>query len=435
RANDFYGGNLKGIASKLDYLNELGVTMIYLSPIFESSSNHRYDTADYSKIDYLLGGEEDFDNLIQQAREKGISVMLDGVFNHTGADSVYFNKYNHYDSLGAYQSKQSPYFDWYTFYEFPHNYKCWWGITVVPTISRNAKGYQQMIAGEKGIINKWTKKGVKGWRLDVVDELSSYFVEKIRSAIKTADEDALVIGEVWEDASTKYSYDEQRRYFRGKELDGVMNYPFKRAILDYLNHNNSQEFIERVMSICENYPMMSLNVCMTLIGSHDTIRAINALAKVKICNTTKQYRKDYRLSPEEYLRGRKKLLIASCLQYFLPGIPTVYYGDEIGMQGFEDPINRRPFDFESRDDVIYNHYKKLGKIRKENREIFKGIFDCLATDNETIFIKRKSLTLITNPEITSYALNGEYYDILSDKTVSEVAEQSAVILKNYDKLK
>ncbi|HHU43091.1 MAG: glycoside hydrolase family 13 protein [Bacillota bacterium] len=434
RANDFFGGNLQGIISKLDYLKSLGVTMMYLSPIFESSSNHRYDTGDYSKIDPLLGDKKDFEELIKKAEEKGISIMLDGVFNHTGADSLYFNKFNHYPSLGAYQSKESPYYEWYTFYRYPDKYHCWWGITVVPTVSRSAVGYQNMIAGKGGILEKWTKKGVKGWRLDVVDELSSEFIEKIRSAIKKADKDALVIGEVWEDASTKHSYGEKRKYFRGSQLDGVTNYPFKEAILDYINNLNEKSFLEKVMSICENYPKKSLNNCMTLIGSHDTVRVLNALAQVSVNNPTKQFRKEYRLSPEEYNNARKKLLLASAIQYFLPGIPTIYYGDEIGMQGFEDPLNRRPFDFEKRDDIILSHYIKLGDIRYKNRELFTDLFDVLALDEKILFIKRGHLTLIVNPTREDYDLKGVYFDLLSENERSKLLPLSAVILNNYDKL-
>lgn len=428
RANDFYGGNFKGIVSMLPYLEKLGITMLYLSPVFESMSNHRYDTGDYSKIDHLLGDEQDFIDLIAKAKEKGIGIMLDGVFNHTGADSLYFNKFNHYPTLGAYQSKQSPFYDWYTFNNFPDDYECWWGITVVPTVSRRAIGYHDLIVGEKGILDKWTKLGLSGWRLDVVDELSSEFVENIYTAIKKANSNALVIGEVWEDASTKHSYGEEREYFAGKQLDGVMNYPFKKAILDYLSDNNGCAFIESVMTICENYPIIALNSCMTLLGSHDTLRVINSLAKINIKNTTKQWRKNYRLSETEYQKSKRKLLIASCLQYFLPGLPTVYYGDEIGMQGFEDPINRRPFDISKADEDILCHYQKLGKLRKDNQNIFTGMPNEIYNDDEILFIKRQNYLLITNPTKHSYNLDTAYFDILSQKQLACVDKQTAVIL-------
>ncbi len=364
RANDFYGGNALGVVEKLPYLKNLGVTCIYFSPIFESYSNHRYDTADYTKIDRLFGSEKDFKTLIDKANEQGISIILDGVFNHTGADSIYFNKFNTYPDKGAYQSKDSKYHNWFTFSDFPDEYDCWWGCTVVPTVSRQAEDFQNFIAGEGGVIDKWTRLGVKGWRLDVVDELSTLFVRKIRSAVKRASPEAVVIGEVWEDASTKESYGEKRTYFLGKELDGVMNYPFRRAILDAIRLKDGFEFKNAVLSIMENYPKPSLDCCMSLIGTHDTMRIINELAEVEV-PATKQEKLDYVLTAEERKKGVRRLKIASALQFFLPGVPTVYYGDEIGMEGYEDPINRRPYAWDNQDEELLNHYVMLGKLHKE----------------------------------------------------------------------
>lgn len=412
RANDFYGGNFEGIESKLDYLKELGVTMIYLSPVFESHSNHRYDTGDYTKTDSLLGNENDFGRLINSAKEYGISVMLDGVFNHTGADSIYFNKFNNYPSLGAYQSRQSPYYEWFTFSDYPEKYDCWWGITVVPTVSRHCTAFQSFIAGENGIIDKWTKLGVKGWRLDVVDELSTQFVEKIRRAVKKADKNALVVGEVWEDASTKYSYGEERSYFRGFELDGVMNYVFKDAIIQYVNGGDAAAFLETVMTVCENYPLHALLNSMTLLGSHDTCRIINRLADINLPLNSKQERKEYRLTKEQFEIAKRKLFTASCLQYFLPGIPTVYYGDEIGMQGFEDPLNRRPFGFDNFDEEILKHYQKLGELRKKYHASFKTV-GRMHADGGVFSVSSGELTLITNLSGKPFSLDGEYENYLT----------------------
>ena len=363
RANDFYGGNFQGIIEKLPYLKKLGVTLLYLSPIFKSSSNHRYDTGDYEFVDELLGDEDKFRQLLQEAEQSGIRIMLDGVFNHTGADSKYFNKFGNYPTVGAYQSRESKYFDWFDFYNFPDEYHCWWGITVTPTISQRAKGFRKMICDKGGIIDKWTSLGVKGWRLDVVDELREDFVEDIRKAVKRNGEDNLLIGEVWEDASNKIAYSYRRRYFQGKELDGVMNYPFKEATLSYALGGKASDFANTVMTIVENYPKQSLDVTMNLIDSHDTARALSVLSGVDMSGTDKEFRKNFRLSKEGYDFAKMRLILASTLQFMLPGVPSIFYGDEQGMEGYEDPLCRRCLDWDNIDKELLAHYTRLGKIR------------------------------------------------------------------------
>lgn len=365
RANDFYGGNFQGIIDKLPYLKKLGVTLLYLSPIFKSSSNHRYDTGDYEYVDELLGDEDKFKELLQKAASMGIYVMLDGVFNHTGADSKYFNKFGNYHTLGAYQSRDSEYYDWFDFYNFPDEYHCWWGITVTPTISQRATAFREMISGEDGIIDKWTKLGVKGWRLDVVDELREDFVEDIRRAVKRNGEDNLLIGEVWEDASNKIAYSYRRRYFQGGELDGVMNYPFKEAVLAYAMGGSATDFENIVMTIVENYPKQSLDVTMNLIDSHDTARALSVLSGVDMSCTDKEYRKNFRLSKEGYDFAKRRLKLAAALQFMLPGVPSIFYGDEQGMEGYEDPLCRRTLDWDNIDKELIEHYMNLGKIRSK----------------------------------------------------------------------
>ncbi len=396
RANDVYGGNIKGIIKKLPYLKSLGVTVLYLSPIFESNSNHRYDTADYLKIDPLFGTEEEFETLIKECAKLGMTIMLDGVFNHTGADSIYFNKFGHYDSLGAYQGKDSPYYRWFTFGNSMDEYDCWWGCTNVPTVKRTCKDFQDFIAGKGGVIEKWTKLGVKGWRLDVVDELSTPFVKKIRERIKAIDSDAVVIGEVWEDASTKESYSEKRHYLLGDELDGVMNYPYKNAILDVVKSGDVVKFKRDVMTIIENYPRQSLDVSMTLIGTHDTVRALNALGDTTGAEfIDKAEKQRFTMCQAQYDAAKKKLLLGSAIQYFLPGVPSLYYGDERGMQGFEDPLNRRCLR-EDADEEILEHYKFIGAVRQRYQEDFKG--DVLIdVEDGVLTIVRGKVYLYVNP--------------------------------------
>ncbi|MBR5174061.1 MAG: glycoside hydrolase family 13 protein, partial [Clostridia bacterium] len=371
RADDFYGGNIKGVIDKLDYLVSLGVSAIYFNPVFESSSNHRYDTGDYLKIDNLFGDEAEFEELILKAKEKGIGIILDGVFNHTGADSLYFNKFGNYPTLGAYQSKESPYYNWFYFDNFPDRYGCWWGSTVVPTVNKSAEGYRNLILGENGVIEKWTKMGVAGWRLDVVDELPIDFTTDLCKKIKEVNPDCSIIGEVWEDASTKVAYSEWRPYFMGEQLDGVMNYPFKEAIISLMLGGKTKDFVSSITHILENYPKANLDVNMNLIGSHDTARILTVLSGV-----TPPYRKEDRASfamdGELYALAKRRLKIASALQYFLPGVPCLYYGDEAGAYGYEDPLNRGTYPWGREDGDLVDHYQRLGNLRKEYQNLFLG---------------------------------------------------------------
>lgn len=376
-ADDFFGGNFNGIREKLDYLEELGVGIIYLSPIFKAYSNHRYDTGDYLKVDELLGTEDDLKRLLDAAHEKGMKIIFDGVFNHSGADSLYFNKFGTYDSLGAYQSKSSPYYDWYYFKKFPDEYACWWGCDNVPDLNKSNKDYRALVFGKNGVVEKWQKLGADGWRLDVVDELPIDFVNLLIKKIKSVNKDALVIGEVWEDASTKVSYGELRPYLLGDQLDGTMNYPFMNAIIAYVRDGDEKFFKDTVQSILENYPKETVYCLMNSLGTHDTVRIINALSDVRAHGWSKTHKLGYKLPDSEYEKAKKKLYLASVLQFTLPGIPSIFYGDEAGLQGFDDPINRRPYPWGSEDKEILAHYKKLGRIRRENRAVFRAGSICV----------------------------------------------------------
>ena len=415
RANDFYKGNLSGITEKLDYIKELGVKNIYLSPIFKSSSNHRYDTGDYMEIDELLGDEKDFETLIAEAKKRGIGVMLDGVFNHTGSDSLYFNKNGSYDSVGAYNDKSSKYYDWYTFTSYPDEYACWWGCTVVPTVTnKKSPSFQHLIFDE--VIDKWTKKGISGWRLDVADELPEFFVDKIREKVKSINKNAVVIGEVWEDATTKVSYSTRRPYLLGNQLDGVMNYPVKNAIIAYLLTGNKQEFWQVVSSIINNYPTMSLETSLTMLDSHDTFRIINVLSKVDVSNISKQERQAYKFSKEEYDHAVKLLRLGVVLQYTLIGSPTVFYGDEQGLTGWDDPLSRVPFVENNKD--LHEFYVKMGKIHNSNSAI-KGEF-IADYDSEMIVYDRvkngKIKVMVNNSgKDVKYLLKEDYKDLFTGK--------------------
>ena len=374
--NDYFGGDLKGVEEKLLYLANLGVTCIYLNPIFEANSNHRYDTADYEKIDPLLGTEDDLKSLCKTAREQyGISIILDGVFSHTGCDSKYFNIYSNYDDVGAYNSKESPYYPWYKFINWPDEYHSWWGIKLLPEVIEETPEYREYICGKNGILRKWLKCGISGWRLDVADELPDVFLDDLRRAVKDENSDAVIIGEVWEDATTKLAYGERRRYLLGEQLDSVMNYPFADAVLNFVKFANADAFIDSVMSIIEKYPPQVTNVLMNHIGTHDTERAITRLAGENCEGYGRNWQHEHnKLSDYDYYRGVSMMKIASLIQYTLPGVPSLYYGDEIGMQGMKDPFNRACMDWYEPNTELHRWYKRLGEIRRGCKAFERGSF-------------------------------------------------------------
>ena len=280
-AYDFFGGNLAGIREKLGYLKDLGISVIYLNPIFESASNHHYDTGDYHKVDPILGTNEELKQLCADAKKMGIRIMLDGVFSHTGDDSRYFNKYGNYDTLGAYQSKESPYYDWYCFNNYPNGYESWWGFSTLPNVKEENPSYMKfIIENEDSVLKYWMKQGICGWRLDVVDELPEKFTQTFYKVLKEVDKDAVMLGEVWEDASNKSAYGVSREYLCGQELDSAMNYPFRQVVLDFLlGYADATQISKRLKSLMENYPKQNFYVMMNLLGSHDRERILTLLGE------------------------------------------------------------------------------------------------------------------------------------------------------------
>jgi len=372
--NDYFCGDLKGIEEKLEYLASLGVGLIYLNPIFEAHSNHRYDTADYFKIDPLLGTAEDFVSLTKKAEEYGIKIILDGVFSHTGADSVYFNKYKRYGDGGAYNDPESPYYSWYKFGETRDDYASWWGVKTLPEVNENEESFKEFITGDRGVVNHWLKNGAYGFRLDVADELPDIFIEKVRETVKKHKPDALLWGEVWEDASNKISYGGRRKYLLGDELDGVMNYPFREAVIDFMLGGSAELFMERIVTICENYPKPALDASMNFLGTHDTARVLTILSGAQLSHIDKNRQAEFSLTDSEKAIAKKRLLCAASLIYALPGVPTIYYGDEAGLEGGVDPFNRRCFPWGNEDEEILNHFKALGEIRSSHDAFKEGEF-------------------------------------------------------------
>ena len=399
---DFYGGNLKGVIKKLGYLKDLGVSIIYLNPIFKSSSCHKYDTADYEEIDEMFGTTETFQMLCKEAAKVGIRIILDGVFSHTGADSKYFNKFNNYEELGAFQSPESKYYKWFNFIEYPNKYECWWGIDNQPNVNELEPSYvEYMVKGENSIIKKWMDIGASGWRLDVADELPDEFIKIIKSKMKEVNSESVLIGEVWEDASNKVSYSSKREYFYGEELDSVTNYPFREILINFVKgYIKSDKLKKRFMSLYENYPIENFYSCMNVLGTHDTERILSVL--------------DNKI----YLM---KLIVG--LQMTFPGVPIIYYGDEAGLEGGKDPDNRKTYPWGNENKEILDLYKLFINIRNNEEALKKGNFKFYDTDldvcvYERTFNNEKVIVAVNTSEevkiLNNISLEGRYFDLLND---------------------
>ena len=362
--NDFFGGNFKGITEKLPYIASLGTTILYLNPIGKAFSNHRYDTGDYKVPDPMLGTLEEFSVLCEEAHKLGMKVILDGVYSHTGSNSLYFNRDGAFDGVGAFQSKDSPFCSWYTFYEWPLNYHSWWDFNTLPTVKKMDPEFIKFIISDAdSVLVHWLKLGADGFRLDVADELPDEFLKLLYDRVKEINPDALVLGEVWEDASNKKAYDRRRTYFTNAELDSVMNYPFRTAILNFMRGWDSGRGLkETVLSIVENYPPEVVLSNMNLLGTHDTPRILTAL--VDDFDGSREEKAKRHLSRNNLEVARDRLMMASFLQYTLPGSPSLYYGDEALMEGYKDPFNRRTYPWGREDLDMLAHFKRLGQLRK-----------------------------------------------------------------------
>ena len=364
---DFYGGNLLGVKKKLEYIKSLGVSIIYFNPIFDSPSCHKYDTGDYEKIDPMFGDEQIFKDLCSEAEKLGMRIILDGVFSHTGSDSKYFNKFGNYDSLGAYQSLQSPYYRWYRFNDYPNLYETWWGFSNMPNVDELNPSYlDYIIRNDNSVIEKWLSLGAGGWRLDVADELPDEFIKILRKKLKEVKKDSVLIGEVWEDASNKVSYNRKREYLFGNELDSVTNYPLRQIILDLVrNHIGSKYFIKKYLSLKENYPKEYFYSTMNMLGNHDTERVLTML------NNNIDLLKE-----------------AVLIQMTLPGVPLIYYGDEAGLNGGKDPSNRKSYPWGKENKDILEFYRKISAIRVSEEALKNGEIEFLEFNNGILGYER-----------------------------------------------
>ena len=401
---DFYGGSLKGIEEDLPRIAEMGFTAIYLNPIFEAASNHRYDTADYTKIDPILGTEQDFRDLCAKADELGISIILDGVFNHTGDDSVYFNRYGNYPGIGAWQSEDSPWRDAFHFHE-DGTYDCWWGIDNMPALNENSELVKERLLGENGVIRTWLRAGARGWRLDVADELSDDFLQAIKAAVLEEKPDGLLLGEVWEDASNKISYGKLRRYLQGSELDSAMDYPFRDMVIGYLmGGKTAYDAAEDIETLHENYPAEALHCALNLLSSHDRPRIISVLGGGPgEHELPESERSRWRLDDASMGLAKGRFWLATLMQMTFPGVPSIYYGDEFGLEGLTDPGNRRtlPTADQPRDLDMLSIVKNASALRRALPFLVDGDIHAFALNEDVLAYTRsgedgEAATIIIN---------------------------------------
>ncbi|MDU1007176.1 glycoside hydrolase family 13 protein [Clostridium butyricum] len=399
---DFYGGNIRGIIKKLDYIKSLGVNIINLSPIFKSSSCHKYDAGDYDIIDEMFGTEEDFKELCEKAKSKDIKIILDGVFSYTSSDSRYFNKAGNYDEIGAYQSPNSKYHNWYKFNRYPYGYECWWGIEGRPNINVMHNSYIDFLVNrDDSIIKKWIDLGASGWRLNVTDELPDEFIEIIRDRLDTLDKETVLIGDVWDDASNKISYSKKRRYLYGKEIQSVTNYPLRESLINFTRgYIKSDKLKKKVMSLYENYPREVFLGNINLIGTSDTERILTVLDGNMRC---------------------LKIIVA--LQFTIPGVPLIYYGDETGVTGGKDPDNRKSYPWENEDVDLIGFYKRIAQIRNGQDALKKGDFNIFDTEEDIFAFERvyenERIVVVVNISNTQkvvrgITLEGTYLDLFNE---------------------
>ncbi len=435
RNEDFFGGNLKGITKKLSYLKNLGVTCIYLTPIFEAHSNHKYDPANYMRVDGDFGTIDDLKDLIKKAKKRGITVILEGVFSHTGDDSIYFNKYGTYDATGAYQSVKSPYYGWYKFKNWPNEYDCRYNISIMPDTDDGNVMFDEFVNGQEGVIRHWTRLGLGGWKLDVCERLSDEFISRCVRAAKQENPDAVMYGEVFMDATNMVTDGKRRSFLINGKLDSVTNYPFKEDILNFVRCGDSNRLDSTVGFIVNNYPKHAVDCLMNVLDNHDTARLLTVLGD----NGHIASREDKATASVKNRDEAVRLVkMASALQYTLPGVPCVYYGDEVGMEGFEDPFNRKCYPWGEGDKDLLKWYKKLGAVRANEREIFAhGKYCCVDSDHGVMFFKRKTETetvyvVVNNSgsEYTPELPKGEYTDLMTYKPFGgKVADKGVAIIK------
>ncbi|MBR4872522.1 MAG: hypothetical protein IKV00_01670, partial [Clostridia bacterium] len=294
--------------------------------------------------------------------------------------------------VGAYQSRKSPYAEWFYFKKFPYSYECWWDIEILPKMNLCNPATHDYFVGEGGIIDKYTRMGISGWRLDVVDEVPDAFLDELCARVReNTDGQGIVIGEVWENAADKIAYGKRRRYFRGGQLHSVMNYPVRTGLISFVRERDAAALCRALREVWGSYPTSVSHSLMNLLSTHDTERILTVLGGAPDDGSrTNAELREVRLTVEERKSAVELLKIAAALQYTVFGVPSVFYGDEAGLEGYHDPFCRRPYPWGAEDADLLAFYRKLGRIRCENPVLAEGDFAILHESAHAIAFERKN---------------------------------------------
>ena len=405
-----WGGNLKGIIDKLDYIQSLGVSTIYLSPIFEADEYHRYHTGDYEKIERSIGDEDIFAKLVKEIKKRNMHIILDCVFNHCSWNSKYFNKFNSYDTIGAYQSKDSKYYDWFIFNEYPDDYYTYLDVKELPKFNGENEGLlNYLLYNDDSIIKRWMDYGIDGWRIDAANYMEDNYLEKIYDVVKSYNPDAVVISECWNDASNYLYYDnkEYRRFLAGLQNDSMIHFPLHGLIIEFVNGGYTADvFKSKYYSLMENYPLEYFYSTMNFISNHDLFRAL----------TFFDNNLDY-------------LMTAFCLLFTLPGIPTIYYGDEVGLDGDWEPDCRKAFPWSNINYELLEVVRLLSNMRNNHDALKRGNIQFMDFNDLLVFkrsFENEELIIVLNntDEDILFDYDDNLKDVLCDVTNLNISSHS-----------
>ncbi len=357
-SNDFFGGDLAGIIDKLDYIKSVGANTLYITPMFTAASNHKYDTADWKHIDPHFGSNADFERLCREAARRGMRVIPDASLNHSGADSIYFDRYGTRGGQGAFEGGRitpaSPYASWYTFdatqSDPDKQFKGWVGVADLPELNKADPSYRTFAYGAPDSVTRaWLDAGASGWRMDVAPWVPDDFWREWRSVVKQTRADALTVSETWFDAS---------KFFLGDEFDSTMNYIFRDALLDYANGGDARRMVANLEEMREAYPPQTFGALMNLLSTHDTARSLHLFGDV-----------DGQATPAQVALAKQKLRLAVLFQMTYPGSPAIFYGDEVGVTGGPDPMNRGTYPWADRgghpDTALLADFRRLTTLRHD----------------------------------------------------------------------